>query len=83
VLATHWLQLEGRLAAVYANSYVRIYDAIAAAKTQRQLAQLPRVLGRLLHAPDTLRTTTMQISRRLGVPDCTGGGTPDQAAPGP
>ena len=83
LLAARWLRLERGLAAVYASSYVRIYEAIAAAKTRRQRADLPRVLGRLLHAPDALRSTTMQIARRLGVPDCTGGGTPDRAAPGP
>ena len=83
LLAARWLRLERGLAAVYASSYVRIYEAIAAAKTRRQRADLPRVLGGLLHAPDALRSTTMQIARRLGVPDCTGGGTPDRAAPGP
>jgi hypothetical protein len=75
-LSTHWLRLEQRLAAIYASSYLRIYDAIAAAKTRQQHAQLPRVLGRLLHAPDPLRETTANLEHRLGVPDCTGGGTP-------
>jgi hypothetical protein len=76
-ISIHWLRLERRLAAVYASSYLRIYDAIAAAKTPQQHAQLPRALGRLLHAPDPLRATTANLEQRLRVPDCTGGGTPN------
>jgi hypothetical protein len=72
-LALRWLRLERRLAAVYARSYLRTYEAIAAAKTRRQDAELPRVLGKLLHAPDALRQTTARLERRLQVPDCTGG----------
>jgi hypothetical protein len=73
----HWPRLERRLAAVYASSYLRIYDAIAAAKTPQQHAQLPRALGRLLHAPVPLRATTANLEQRPRVPDCTGGGTPN------
>jgi hypothetical protein len=72
--AVRWLRLERRLAAVYARSYLRTYEAIAAAKTRRQNARLPRVLGKLLHAPDALRKTTARLERQLQVPDCTGGG---------
>jgi hypothetical protein len=79
-LSTRWLRLEQRLAAVYARSYLLIFDAIAAAKTPRQHAQLPSVLGRLLHAPDSLRATTTSVERRLRVPDCTGGGTPNASS---
>jgi hypothetical protein len=68
--------LEGRLADVYASSYLRIYDAIAATNTPKQRAQLPRTLGRLLHAPDALGETTKSLEQRPHVPDCTGGGTP-------
>jgi hypothetical protein len=75
-LAIRWLRLERRLAAVYASSYVRIFDAIAAAITPRERALLPRILGRLVHAPDKLRTNAASLDRRLHVPDCTGGATP-------
>ena len=73
LLASRWLRLEGRLAATYASSYVRIYEAIAAAKSQAQLDRLPLVLRRLLDAPDGLRRRTASIELRLHVPDCTGG----------
>lgn len=72
-----WLPLERRLAGVYARSYLRIYDAIAAAETPRQRAQMPRILGRLLHAPDAVRAKTANLEQQLHVPDCTGGGTPN------
>ena len=74
-LSRRWLRLERRLAAVYASSYLRIYDAIAAANTPSERARLPRVLGRLLHMPDAIRETTTNLEQRLRVPDCTGGGT--------
>lgn len=73
-LSNRWLDLERRLAAVYASSYVRIFEAIDAAKTPRQRARLPRTLGRLLHAPDAIRRRTQSLESRLHVPDCTGGG---------
>jgi hypothetical protein len=76
-----WLDLEQRLADVYAGSYVRIYNAIAAAVTPKQRARLPRVLERLLHAPDALRGKAASFEGRLHVPDCTGGGTPGAATP--
>jgi hypothetical protein len=78
-LSTQWLDLEQQLADMYASSYVRIYDAIAAAVTPKQLARLPRVLDRLVHAPDALRGKTAILGGRLQVPDCTGGGTPSGA----
>jgi hypothetical protein len=80
-LSAQWLDLEQRLADVYASSYVRIYDAIAAAVTRKQRARLPRVLDRLVHAPDALRGRTASLEGRLLVPDCTGGGTPGAASP--
>ena len=76
-LAARWLGLEQSLAAVYASSYLSIYDAIAAAKTASQRARLPRVLYRLLHRPDLIRTAALGIGQRLRVSDCTGGGTPN------
>jgi hypothetical protein len=79
-LSMQWLDLEQRLAAVYASSYVRIYDAIAAAVTPKQRARLPRVLERLVHAPDALQRKGASLEGRLLVPDCTGGGTPGAAS---
>jgi hypothetical protein len=76
-LSMQWLDLEQRLANVYASSYVRIYNAIAAAVTPKQRARLPRILDKLLHAPDALRGKTASLEGRLHVPDCTGGGTPN------
>lgn len=79
-LSLQWLDLEQRLADMYASSYVRIYDAIAAAVTTRQRARLPRVLERLVHAPDALGNRAASLGGRLHVPDCTGG-TPGTASP--
>jgi hypothetical protein len=76
-LAVRWLGLERRLAGVYASSYLRIYDAIAAAKTAGQRARLPRVLFRLVHRPDGIRARAAGVGQRLRVPDCTGGGPPN------
>ena len=78
--ATRWLRLELRLADVYASSDQRIYDAIAAANTARERAELPRVLVGLLHAPDALRGKSGRLEQRLCVPDCTGGDGPDVAS---
>jgi hypothetical protein len=79
-LAGRWLRLERRLAGVYASSYVRIYDAVAAAKTPSQRARLPRLLHRLLHTPDGIRRQAAGVGQRLRVPDCTGG-TPTTQGP--
>jgi hypothetical protein len=76
-LSVRWLALEQRLAAVYARSFVAIYDAIAAAESPQQRNELPKVLRRLLDAPDGLREMTTNLERRLRVPDCTGGGMTD------
>ena len=76
-LSVRWLALEQRLAAVYAKNFVAIYDAIAAAESPQQRAELPEVLRHLLHAPDGLRDKTANLEWRLRVPDCTGGGTTD------
>ncbi len=76
-LSLRWLALEQRLAAVYARSFVAIYDAIAAAESPQQRNELPNVLRRLMDAPDGLREMTTNLERRLRVPDCTGGGITD------
>jgi hypothetical protein len=54
--------------------WVRIYDAIDAARTPAQRAKLPDRLHRLEHAPDPLRLAAARLSLRLHVPDCTGDG---------
>ena len=88
-LTVRWLAVESRLAAVYASSYLRIFDVIAAAKTPEQQQQAARLLGRLLHAPDRLRQAAALLEDRLHVPDCTGGTarplppTPPISAAGP
>jgi hypothetical protein len=76
-LSVRWLALEQRLAAVYARNFVAIYDAIAAAESPQERAELPEVLRHLLHAPDGLRDKTANLEWRLRVPDCTGGGVTD------
>jgi hypothetical protein len=70
-----WMTLERRLANVYAESWVDIYDVIAATHTRAQRARAPRLLRRLLRAPDHLRLAAARIELTLRVPDCTGGAT--------
>ena len=72
-LAVRWMDVERRLAGVYATSYLRIFDVIAAAQTPAQQAQAPRLLGKALHAPDRLSGVAALLEARLHVPDCTGG----------
>jgi hypothetical protein len=74
-LTERWTTLERRLANAYAESWVGIYDVVAATDTQAQRARAPRLLRRLLHAPDRLRLAAAQIELTLRVPDCTGGAT--------
>jgi hypothetical protein len=82
-LSSRWLILERRLADAFATDYLRIYDAIDAAKTPRQRSRLPRILERLVHAPDHLRVAAAILEQRLLVPDCTGGATPAPQTPTP
>jgi hypothetical protein len=79
-LVKRWIALERRLADVYAESWVGMFDAIDAAQTPGQRERLPALLSRLLHAPDRLRVAASQIELVLQVPDCTGGAI---AAPAP
>jgi hypothetical protein len=72
-LAARWLGVERRLAAVYASSYLGIFDLIATAATPEQQTQAAILLGKLLHAPDRLRQTAAALEEQLQVPDCTGG----------
>ena len=68
-----WLDLEQRLADVYASSYVAIFDLIAVPWTREQAAVAPGLLATLVHAPDRLREATARLEQRLQVPDCVGG----------
>ena len=74
-LVERWITLERRLANVYAESWVAIFDVIAATRTPAQRARAPRLLRRLVRAPDQLRLAAARIELTLRVPDCTGGTT--------
>jgi hypothetical protein len=69
-----WISSQRRLAAVFARTWVRIYDTIDAAKTPAQQAALPGRLHALVHAPDRLRLAAGRLELELHVPDCTRGG---------
>ena len=69
-----WIDSQRRLAALYATTWVHIYDTIDATHTSAQRATLPQRLDKLIHAPDTLKSTARQFELDLHVPDCTGGG---------
>ena len=71
---SRWIDSERRLAALYATTWVRIYDTIDATHTPAQRTTLPKRLEKLIHAPDTLKSTARQFELDLHVPDCTGGG---------
>ena len=75
-----WLSLQRRLADSYAYNWVRIYDAIDAARTPAQHAGLSRALGRIVHAPDPIRRASARLEQQLDLPDCTGGSTPPAVA---
>jgi hypothetical protein len=68
-----WLVLERRLAHLYAGTYVRIFDVVAAATTPVKRTQAVKRLNRLVHAPDRLQRTVVRLESRLRVADCTGG----------
>jgi hypothetical protein len=73
-LSSRWISSERRLAASYARTWVRIYDAIDAARAPAQRATLAQHLEQLVHAPDRLRLAAGRLELQLHVPDCTGGG---------
>jgi hypothetical protein len=73
VLAARWLTVEQRLAAIYADSYVRIFDVIDAGSAPGQRAQEARIIQGLLRAPDRLQQAAAALEDSLRVPDCTGG----------
>jgi hypothetical protein len=67
-----WITSQRRLAALFARNWVRIYDAIDAARTPEQKAALPHRLHELVHEPDPLRLVAGRLELKLHVPDCTG-----------
>ena len=71
---SRWIDSQRRLAALYATTWVRIYDTIDAAHTPAQRATLPKRLEKLIHTPDALKSTAARLELELNVPDCTGGG---------
>jgi len=73
-LDQRWIASQRQLAAVYARVWVQIYDAIGAARTPAQKAQLPARLESLLRVPDPLKEAAGRLELVLDVPDCTGGG---------
>ena len=72
--ARRWIALQRRLAARYATNWLRIHEAIDAARTPEERAGLPRRLETFVHAPDALRRASHRLEATLAVPDCTGGG---------
>jgi hypothetical protein len=74
LLSSHWISSQRRLAAMFARLWVRMYDAVDAARTQTQRATLAQRLHRLVHLPDPLRRAAGRLELELHVPDCTGGG---------
>jgi hypothetical protein len=73
-ISRRWISSQRRLAGVFARTWVRIYDTIAATRTARQRATLARRLERLVHVPDRLKEAAGRLELALRVPDCTGGG---------
>jgi hypothetical protein len=64
-----WMVLERRLADVFADDYLGIFDLIDAPdRPERAL-----LVARLLHAPDPLRQAAARVEQQLHVPGCTGG----------
>jgi hypothetical protein len=73
-VSRRWISSQRRLAAMFARTWVRIYDTIAAARTPAQRATLAGRLEKLVHAPDRLKLAAGRLELALRVPDCTGGG---------
>lgn len=72
--AARWVASQRQLAAFFAQTWVRIYDAIDAAQTPAQRATLAANLEKLVSAPTRLRLAAGRLELQLHVPDCTGGG---------
>ena len=73
-LAGQWIAIERRLVAMYASTYLRIWDEIETGYgSPREHARLADVLHALVHKPDALQHQAAALEQRLSVPDCTGG----------
>jgi hypothetical protein len=72
---TRWLAIERQLVAAYARDYLLIWDAIEGANSPAQRARMPARIDLLVHDPDALKRQAGALELRLGVPDCTGGGS--------
>lgn len=68
-----WLSLERRLVALYAATYVRIWNAIDSAHTVQQRRGLARALRALIDKPRPLEARAAALELELGFGDCTGG----------
>jgi hypothetical protein len=73
-ISRRWISSQRRLAEMFARTWVRIYDTIAAARKPVQRAALAGRLEQLVHVPDRLKVTARGLELALHVPDCTGGG---------
>ena len=73
-LSGRWISSQRRLAAMFARTWVQIYDTIEAARTSAQQDALVERLRQLVHAPDSLKLLAARLGLQLHVPDCTGGG---------
>jgi hypothetical protein len=74
LISSRWISSQRRLASLYAQLWVRIYDTIDAARTPAQQTVLATRLAGLVHAPDKLKLAAERLELQLHVPDCTGGG---------
>src|SRR5262245_3928084 len=74
VLAGRWIAMERRLVAMYASTYVQIWDELESAYgSPHEHARVAVVLQALVHRPDALQSRAAALGQRLHVPDCTGG----------
>ncbi len=73
-ISARWIDSQRRLAALYATTWVRIYDTIDAAHTSAQRTTLAKRLEKLVHAPDPLKRAAGLLELELPIPYCTGGG---------
>jgi hypothetical protein len=72
-VARAWLRTERALADLYADTYLRIWQAIDRANNPSARRRLPAVVHRLVHRPDGLQAVAVSFEQELSVPDCTGG----------
>jgi hypothetical protein len=71
---SRWISSQRRLASLYAQLWVQIYDTIDGADTPVPQGDLAARIEKLVHTPDTIRAAAGRLELELNVPDCTGGG---------